>query len=312
MLGSVVDSTGLTLRRRSECRAGEPEAVRLASGRTLPLDSGPLVMGVLNITPDSFSDGGLWLDPAAAVEHGVAMAAAGADLLDLGAESTRPGGGVYGRGAATVPPEEELARLLPVLEALRRRCDIALSVDTRKARVAEAALTAGADLVNDISGLEDPEMAGVVAAAGAPLVIMHSRGELANMQDEIHFADVVREVGKELVDAAGRAEAAGVAPDRIFLDPGIGFGKTLDQNLGLLRHLDQLDNTGYPLVVGASRKSFIGAVTAVAVADRLPGSLAAAAWAARHRAAMVRVHDVAATRQFLDVWHAIDTAESGS
>jgi dihydropteroate synthase len=267
-------------------------------------------MGIVNITPDSFSDGGRWLAPEAAVEHGLGMVAGGADLLDLGAESTRPGGGVYGAGAAEVSVAEELDRLLPVVAGLRRESEIPLSVDTRKAAVAAAALDAGADLINDVSSLGDPEMAATAAERACPIVLMHRRGEFAGMQRGIHFEDLLTEVAAELVARAEEAVAAGVARDRIALDPGIGFGKRLDHNLALLRHLDRLGAAGYPLLVGASRKSFIGEVTAAAVADRLPGSLAAAAWAAHHRAAIVRVHDVAATRQFLDVWCAIAGAEA--
>jgi dihydropteroate synthase len=282
----------------------------LARGRELTLGSPPLVMGIVNITPDSFSDGGKWLAPDAAIEHGLAMVGAGADLLDLGAESTRPGGGVYGSGAAAISAEDELARLLPVISGLRRRTEIAISVDTRKAAVAAAALDAGADLINDVSGLGDPAMAGIAAERACPIVLMHSRGEFSRMQRGIHFANLLAEVAAELLAAADQAVAAGVARDLVALDPGIGFGKRLDHNLTLLRHLDRLRAAGYPLLVGASRKSFIGEVTAAAVDERLPGSLAAAAWSAHHRVAIVRVHDVAATRQFLDVWSAIDSAEA--
>jgi dihydropteroate synthase len=272
----------------------------------------PLVMGVVNITPDSFSDGGRWLQPDLAVARAEALMAEGADILDLGAESTRPGGGTYGRGAVFVPVEEELARLLPVLSALRRTLTIPISVDTRKADVARAALAAGADMINDISALGDPEMANVVASAGSPIVLMHSRGSLASMQKEIAFEDVVDEVAEELAVAAARAEALGIERKRILIDPGIGFGKTAAQNLQLLRGLDRLQVMGLPILVGASRKSFIGEVIDVGPEERLPGSLAAAAWAAHHRAAIVRVHDVAETVQFLEVWQAIETSREST
>jgi dihydropteroate synthase len=262
-------------------------------------------MGVLNLTPDSFSDGGRFASADEATAAGLAMVAAGADLLDLGAESTRPGGGVYGQGARTVPIEEELARLLPVLTSLRRETSVALSVDTRKAPVARAALAAGADLINDVSALGDGEMSAVVAAAGCPVVLMHARGELAAMQRDIAFQDVVAEVAAEQGAALDAARAAGVAPEQVILDPGLGFGKTAEQNFALLRHLDALAAHGRPLLVGASRKSFIGAASGAAVGERLAGSLAAAGWAADHGAAILRVHDVAATVQFLDVWQAI-------
>jgi dihydropteroate synthase len=271
-------------------------------------------MGVLNLTPDSFSDGGLWLDPPRAVEHALRLLAEGADLLDLGAESTRPGGGVYGAGAATVPPEEEAQRLLPVLAAVRRATGAPLSVDTRKGEVARRALDAGADLINDVSaldGLEGPELGRAVAAAGCPLVLMHSRGDLATMQRNIRFADLLAEVRRELEDAMARAAACGIAEEQLVLDPGIGFGKTTEQNLALLGRLHELAPLSRPLLVGASRKSFIGRAVEAAgrpapgPRERLPGSLAAVAWAAARSGAIVRVHDVAATVQFLAVWQAI-------
>jgi dihydropteroate synthase len=300
-------------------------------------------MGVLNLTPDSFSDGGRWFDPAdasGAVERGLAMLDEGAELLDLGAESTRPGGGVYGGGARFVPAEEELARLLPVLEGLRAATDAPLSVDTRKAAVARAALAAGADLVNDVSALGDPEMGAVVAAAGCPVVLMHSRGELATMQREIRFRDVVAEVRAELAEAAARAEAAGIDRGQVLVDPGLGFGKTVGQNLALLAGLPELTGVaalgsrpaepgagsgtagldvavgpalGLPVLVGASRKSFLAALAgppgeAAPPDRRLPGSLAAAARAAAGGAAVLRVHDVAETASFLRAWTAIGEA----
>lgn len=278
--------------------------LRLPRGRFLELGRRPKVMGILNLTPDSFSDGGLWNDPDApdiAVERGLAMLAEGADLLDLGAESTRPGGGVYGEGARTVPPEEEAARLLPVLEALRRATDAPISVDTRKGEVARQALAAGADLINDVSALADPGLGQAVAEAGCPLVLMHSRGELGTMQKDIRFHDLLGEVRAELAQAVDRAVAAGIDESQLVLDPGIGFGKTAEQNLALLARLDELASLGRPLLVGASRKSFISRT--VPPSRRLGGSLAAVAWAVR--SAILRVHDVAETVQFLDVWHAI-------
>jgi dihydropteroate synthase len=263
-------------------------------------------MGVLNLTPDSFSDGGRWSDPGAARDHALAMLAQGAALVDLGAESTRPGGGVYGGGAADVPAPEELARLLPVLRALRAATDAPISVDTRKAAVAEVALAEGADLVNDVSALADPAMAPLLAdRRDVPVVLMHSRGDIATMQRGIHFENVVREVRDELAAAAARAETAGIPRDRLVLDPGLGFGKTVEQNLRLVRELPALATLGYPLLVGASRKSFIGHVAGTTTDQRLPGSLAAAAWAALGGAAILRVHDVRETVQFLRVFAAL-------
>jgi len=266
---------------------------------------------VLNLTPDSFSDGGQWRDPGAACDHALEMLEQGATLVDLGAESTRPGGGVYGNGAVDVPASEELARLLPVLRAVRARTDAPLSVDTRKAAVAEVALAEGADLINDVSALGDPAMAEVLARSTVPVVLMHSRGALSTMQRAIHFDDVVREVFDELAHAATTAEAQGIARDRLILDPGLGFGKTVEQNLTLVRQLPALAALGLPLLVGASRKSFIGHVAGTAPTERLPGSLAAAAWAALGGAAILRVHDVAATVQFLRVFAALRQAGGG-
>lgn len=284
----------------------------LPRDRALTLRAGdPLVMGVLNLTPDSFSDGGAWFDPdrpgspERAVARALEMIEQGADLLDLGAESTRPGGGVYGRGARTVPSEEELERLLPVLERVREATDAPLSVDTRKAAVAERALAAGADLINDVSALGDPAMAPLVAEAGCPVVLMHSRGDLSTMQRAIHFDDLLAEVRAELGTAVDRAQTAGIARERILVDPGLGFGKTAEQNLALLGGLPELGALGLPILVGASRKSFLGKVTDSPPERRLSGSLAAAARAAEGGAAVLRVHDVLETVELLAVWRAI-------
>ena len=287
--------------------------LRLPRDRSLVLDGRPRVMGVLNITPDSFSDGGRYLETDRAVDRGLTMLEQGAHLLDLGAESTRPGGGVYGGGASEVPVAEELERLLPVLARLREATDAPLSVDTRKGEVARRALEVGADLVNDISSLADPELGRVVAEAGCPLVLMHSRGELATMQRDIGFQDLLAEVRAELGEAVCRAETLGISRDQLLLDPGIGFGKTCEQNLELLGCLDAFAAVGRPLLVGASRKSFIGHLTGAEPRQRMPGSLAAVAWAARRGAAVVRVHNVAETVQFLTVWQAIsDTLPGGA
>jgi dihydropteroate synthase len=269
-------------------------------------------MGVLNLTPDSFSDGGRFADAGAAVDAGRAMVAAGATLLDLGAESTRPAGKTYGSGAADVPVEEELKRLLPVLERLRAETDAVLSVDTRKGAVARVALAAGADLVNDVAALADPELATAAAEAGCPVVLMHSRGAIGDMHLHARYEDVVREVRYELSAVLERAVAAGVERDQILLDPGIGFAKTRSHNLALLARLDELRSLGRPLLVGASRKSFIGELTGAPPSDRLAGSLAAVAWAARHGAGIVRVHDVADTVQFLTVYDSIASSTTSS
>jgi dihydropteroate synthase len=269
-------------------------------------------MGVVNVTPDSFSDGGQSLNPARATDHGLRLLAEGAALLDLGAESTRPGGGVYGAGAESVAADEECSRLLPVLRRLRRETRAPLSVDTRKASVARAALDEGADLVNDVSALGDPEMAPLVASRGVPIVLMHSRGELRSMQRGIHFEDVIGEVRQELEAMVAAAVERGIPLEQTLIDPGIGFGKTQAQNLELLARLDALASIGRPVVVGASRKSFIGQLTGEAAPDRLAGSLAAAAWASSGGAQIVRAHDVAQTVKFLRVWTAIEAARGAA
>lgn len=254
----------------------------------------PRVMGILNVTPDSFSDGGLLPDLSAVAARARAMAA-DADLLDIGGESTRP-------GADPVPEDEEIARVIPAIRAIRA-AGIAtpISVDTRKAAVAAAALAAGADMVNDVSALtHDPAMAEVVARAGVPLCLMHARGDPRRMQDDPRYGDVVAEVRDFLAARAAAAMAAGIARDRIVIDPGIGFGKTLDHNIALLRGLPALTALGYPVLVGLSRKRFVGTITGVArAADRLAGSLAGAIHAAAQGAAVIRVHDAAETRQAL-------------
>jgi len=235
-------------------------------------------MGVLNVTPDSFSDGGRWLDPDAAVAHGLRMVAEGADVVDVGGESTRP-------GAEPVHPREELRRVLPVVEALAPH--VRVSIDTRHAEVAEAAIDAGATLVNDVSA----SLAAVAKAGGAGWVAMHMQGDPRTMQHAPTYDDVVAEVTAFLVE---RAAAAG--NDDVWIDPGIGFGKTLEHNLSLLKHLDTLVATGFPVLVGTSRKGFLGTLTAGAPAhDRVEASVATAAWAMSQGAGMVRVHDVAPT-----------------
>ena len=240
-------------------------------------------MGVLNVTPDSFSDGGRWLDRDAAVAHGLDLVAEGADIVDVGGESTRP-------GAAPVDVDEELRRVLPVIEALVPR--VRVSIDTRKAAVAEAAVAAGATLVNDVSA----SLHEVAAVAGVGWVAMHMQGEPRTMQQDPHYDDVLAEVCDFLVERAETARAAGV--DEVWIDPGIGFGKTTDHNLTLLRHLPALGATGWPVVVGTSRKSFLGRLTGDApVDDRLEASVATAAWALANGASMVRVHDVRPTVQ---------------
>jgi dihydropteroate synthase len=259
----------------------------------------PRIMGVLNVTPDSFSDGGLFDVPEAALAQARAMEAQGADMLDVGGESTRP-------GATEVPEAEEAARVVPVLAAIRGGSGLPLSVDTRKAAVAEAALEAGADLVNDVSGLAfDPRMAGVAARA-AGLCLMHAQGTPETMQIDPRYEDVRLDVYDALEAAVARAEAQGVPRRRILVDPGLGFGKTLKHNVSLLRNLSLYHGLGCAILVGASRKGFVGALGGAAEArDRMPGSVAVALHAARQGVQVVRVHDVGETRQALSLQQAV-------
>ncbi|BDG06346.1 dihydropteroate synthase [Anaeromyxobacter oryzae] len=252
---------------------------------------GPFLMGIVNATPDSFSDGGRFLDPAAAIAHALRLADEGADIVDVGGESTRP-------GAPAVAADEETGRVVPVIAGLRARgFRLPISVDTTKAEVARAALDAGADLVNDVAGLADAALARLVARAGVPVVLMHTRGTPADMASRAVYGDVVRDVARELQDALARAEAAGVPRERVILDPGLGFAKTAEQGVELLARVAELRALGRPLLVGPSRKSFIGKITGAAVEDRVPGTLAAVTACVLAGVEWVRVHDVAAARQ---------------
>jgi dihydropteroate synthase len=273
-------------------------------GRSLALGRRTLVMGIVNVTPDSFSDGGKFLDPQRAIEHGRRLIQEGADILDVGGESTRP-------GSDAVSDAEEIRRVVPVIEGLRTE-NVPISIDTRKAVVAKAALAAGASIINDVAGFRDTAMAPLAAAVGAGVVLMHMRGEPKTMQADIHYDDVVNEVRSYLRERATAIERAGVAKESIVLDPGIGFGKRsgkgIEDNATLLRHLPELRSLGYPVLVGASRKSFIGNVLKLPMEERLQGSVAAAVVAAWQGADIVRVHDVKPTRQALDLADAVRNA----
>ena len=260
----------------------------------------PLVMGIVNATPDSFSDGGRYLDPAAAVDHGLRLAAEGADILDVGGESTRP-------GAEPVPADEELRRVVPVVRELAKRTAVPVSVDTMKAAVAQACLDAGAAVVNDVTGLTgDPAMPGVCAAAGAGVVVMHMRGTPQTMQADPRYDDVVREVGDFFAERLATLADAGIPPERVALDPGIGFGKTMPHNLRLLAKLGDYQKFGRPVVLGVSGKGVIGTVVGRERHERMPGSLAVACFAVAAGAAqVVRVHDVAPHRDAAVLWEAI-------
>ncbi|MBS0296712.1 MAG: dihydropteroate synthase [Proteobacteria bacterium] len=257
-------------------------------------------MGAVNVTPDSFSDGGRFFDPARAVAHGLELAAQGADLLDVGGESTRP-------GAEPVAVAEEIGRVVPVIEGLKA-AGVPISIDTLKPEVARAAVAAGATIWNDVTSLSAPGSLETAAELGCGVVLMHMQGEPRTMQQAPRYDDVLGEVEAYLLARAEAAISAGVRRDGVWIDPGIGFGKTLAHNLALLRSLDRLAGHGFPLVLGVSRKSFLKAIDAEAAeaSDRLGGSLAAALWGARQGAAVLRVHDVRETRQALATWAAIE------
>jgi dihydropteroate synthase len=263
------------------------------------IDQHTVIMGVLNVTPDSFSDGGRHADTDRAVARGLEMVEQGARIIDVGGESTRP-------GSDPVSAAEEIARVVPVIERLAGRTAALISIDTTKASVARAALQAGAHIVNDVSGLTlDPEMAGVVREFDAGLVIMHMRGSPKSMQVDPRYDDVVGEVASFLAAQVQAACRAGIAVEQIVVDPGIGFGKTLEHNLALIRHLPRLaEATGRPVLVGLSRKRWIGAITGREVDDRLAGSLAAMAFAIERGARIIRAHDV---KESCDVARMIDT-----
>ncbi|MFH1570188.1 MAG: dihydropteroate synthase [Gemmatimonadota bacterium] len=279
----------------------------LGGGRVLELGRRVQVMGILNCTPDSFYDGGRYADPGAAIDRALALVEEGADIVDVGGESSRPP--VYGE-AHRVPAEEECRRVVPVIAGVRRQSAVTLSVDTTKAAVAAPALDAGADLVNDVSALEDEEMGRAVAGAGAGVILMHRRGSPATMQLNTEYGDVVAEVCQYLKARVERAVAADIDPARVALDPGIGFGKSAAGNRLLIRRLGYLVALGHPVVLGASRKSFIWKPLGLSAGEALEGSLAAAVLGVVYGAHAVRVHDVAATVRALRTAEAI-VAEGG-
>ncbi|MBI3581538.1 MAG: dihydropteroate synthase [Nitrospinae bacterium] len=253
----------------------------------------PLIVGVLNVTPDSFSDGGRYFnDVRKAVDHALRMEQEGADIIDVGGESSRP-------GSANVAPEEEIRRVVPAIRALRKRSSVPVSIDSMRPQTARAAVEAGADMINDITGFTNPEMTDAAVALKIPVVVMHMRGTPATMQKRPRYSDVVRDVSGFLSRQAEMLEKKGVR--RIILDPGLGFGKNLKHNVRLLKRLDEIAGLGRPVMVGASRKSFIGALTGAPVGDRLAGTLAAHICSVLKGAALIRVHDVAEHRRALDV-----------
>lgn len=256
-------------------------------------------MGVVNVTPDSFFNGGLYFEPARAIERALALAGEGADIIDIGGESSKP-------GSSPIPAKEEKKRILPVVEVLKQKNDVLISVDTTKADVAEAALAAGADIINDISaGRFDPRMLPLAARSGAGLILMHMKGTPRTMQIAPHYDDVLGEVRAFLKERLEAAEACGVPRESILLDPGIGFGKKLEHNLALLNNLGALADLDRPLLVGISRKSFIGKILKLEAPDRLEGTIAAAVVSILHGASLLRVHDLQAVKRAVAVAEAI-------
>jgi dihydropteroate synthase len=272
--------------------------------RRLVVGDRPRVMGVVNVTPDSFSDGGRFVEASAAVAHAIALAEEGASVIDLGGESTR-------LGTTPVSPEDEWKRVGPVLRGLAGKIDVPISIDTRHPDVAERAIDAGADLVNDVEGLRSEPMRRVVARTGAAAVVMHMRGDPTTMQQDLAYRDLRGEVYRALADATDAAILDGVSPERLLIDPGLGFGKSAEQSLELLVHAGEFRSLGYPVVVGASRKSFLGALLPGGVtSDRTEAGLAAAVLAAERGAALVRAHEVGPTVRALAVVAAADRAAS--
>ena len=282
-----------------------PDIIEWPKGK-LDFSSGCIVMGILNVTPDSFSDGGQFLDVGKAIAHGIEMAAQGAAILDIGPESTRP-------GSQPVSVEEQIKRAIPVIEKLSGQINSPISIDTKDQDVALAAIESGASIINDITALADDRMAQLAVKYEVPLILMHMQGTPQTMQAEPHYNDVVTEVIEYLMERAKSAEDAGVKAGHIFLDPGIGFGKTIAHNLQLLNRLDLLCDLGYRVLVGTSRKRFIGELTGRdKAADRIFGTAATAAWAIAKGASIVRVHDVIQIADVVKVTNAICRAnESG-
>ena len=273
--------------------------------RTLPLGERTLLMGVLNVTPDSFSDGGLYFDQDKAIAHGLRMVEEGADLIDVGGESTRP-------GSKPLALEEELKRIIPVIETLAGKVDVPITIDTYKSAVASRAIDAGARIINDISGLHfDPAVAKVAAKHDTPLILMHIRGTPETMQKEVHYRSLLSEILQSLRESIQKAESFGVDPDQIIIDPGIGFGKTLEHNLLIIKHLSEFRVLGKPILLGTSRKSFIGKILNAEVDQRLEGTLSTIAIGVLNGAHIIRGHDVLPAKKVIAVADAIRKVEEG-
>ena len=268
----------------------------------LPLEQRCLVMGVLNVTPDSFSDGGDFFDPQRALDRALQMQDEGAAVIDVGGESTRP-------GAGPVSASDELQRVIPVIDALQAQLTVPISIDTRKPEVLQAAVAAGAGLINDVNALRAPGALEAARASAVPVCLMHMHGDPRTMQADPHYADVVAEVKTFLLQRVAACEAAGIGRQRLLLDPGFGFGKTVEHNLQLLARLEELAATGLPVVVGLSRKSMIGKLLGLDIAGRLPASIALAVLAVERGARLVRAHDVAATWQAVQMQAAVQRVQ---
>ncbi len=307
MTRSTTDDSRPDSDRRLDENRARGEAGRFVltmGGGSFDLSRRTLIMGILNVTPDSFSDGGRYCTTDQAVARALAMAGDGADIIDIGGESSRP-------GADPVSEQEETRRVVGVIEEIHRRIDTPLSIDTYKAGVARRAVEAGAAMINDISALAfDPDMAPLAAALSVPVILMHIKGTPRDMQKDPHYTDLIGEVRGALGRTIERAVAAGIDPERIIIDPGIGFGKTAEDNLTLIGHIRDFFELGRPVLVGASRKSFIGSLTGKPVNDRLWASVGAASAAVLQGAHIVRVHDVAETRDALAVVDAIKRART--
>lgn len=295
MTGSFFDDSSFD----SSVPTGFPRFDWRCRNRLVPFGTLSLLMGIVNVTPDSFSDGGQWFDPQKAVEHALQLAEDGADILDIGGESTRP-------GSESVTLEDELQRVIPVISALRSQTDRLISIDTQKAEVAQQALNAGADIINDVSGLTaDPRMIDVCAASDCGVIVMHMQGTPQTMQLQPHYKDVVHEVRQELAVRLESCDRAGIARDRIVLDPGIGFGKTAQHNVDLLHHLKDLRSLDRPVLIGHSRKRFLSKVIGRPVEERSAGTIGVSIAVAQLGADILRVHDVRSTRDALWAWNTI-------
>lgn len=283
-----------------------PSSIPLPDGNAIDLSSGPVIMGIINATPDSFSDGGRFLEPSRAIERAFEMVEQGAGIIDIGGESSRPGS----RGPSL---EEELSRVVPILEGLSGRIGVPVSIDTRKAGVAEAAIGIGASMINDISGLShDPGMKETAARSGAAVVVMHMQGTPETMQEDPRYEDTVSEIIDWLAERTENLISAGIPKNKIIIDPGIGFGKRLTDNLALFREMGDFRGLGFPLMIGYSRKSFIGTLTERDPANRLWGGFAALGASLEGGVQIVRVHDVKETMDYIKVWKAINTKGNGS